>query len=789
MTNRAEKSRRRKRAILAASLAILAGGLSVMAFLWRQADASRRAAEAETRRAEASKLLTLAQLEVETFPTGGLAYYARSLELDDTPQARLAALRLLQRGPVARILDGTSGDSGVLSPDGRWLIAGPQIFAIDGQPRTIDPSGKGKLIFSADGKLLLRFKPGSPADGTYYLDAVESIERWTLPDLRVLSPVELKNGPIVKDLIPSGLVLFSVVDVGRRVFDVSLLPAGSLGEERPEPSLLGRLTGWPFGGRVDPSGRWLAGLDRGAPGRQRAGEERLLLRPLAFGDGVRAREVAKGVTNFGFSPQGQLLVAQDGTSDDILAWDLAIEGARPRVIATGSRSPDPWSVPEFSGDMSRLAMVSGAESSVYLWNLETPLDRRPTVLPIAALSGHQTARFLPGGQWLVSQHGSSAAFWPADWPSARVVHPHEDPGFAWIGDFAFSPDAKWIASCSNQTGLHLWPLEAGLGSDRIVPNRCVGLTFDATGSHVVTSRHQFDLHRVAIDASEPEVAFRRKAPVGIVRAIVVEATGRRAVSAHTGEDALVVWDLVSGESRAMDLLAGCRDQDALPEAPCSVWSLALLADGSLWSGGGSGVRRWDIDSGEAEWIVGPDPDLLTEVRSSPEGRHLLMWLGPHEPGGSTEADGVPARENDILWRDLESGKERTVEGLPELEGDEAIALGPAGDILAVTTSAGAVWLRRVSGGEPHLLVGPEEQMQEVNFSPDGRWVAARSSKQIWIWPVPDLDKTPFHLLPLEALLARIESLTNVRAVEDPETASGWKLEFGPFPGWEKVPTW
>ncbi len=28
-----------------------------------------------------------------------------------------------------------------------------------------------------------------------------------------------------------------------------------------------------------------------------------------------------------------------------------------------------------------------------------------------------------------------------------------------------------------------------------------------------------------------------------------------------------------------------------------------------------------------------------------------------------------------------------------------------------------------------------------------------------------------------------------RAVEDPDSPSGWKLDVGPFPGWETVPTW
>lgn len=39
------------------------------------------------------------------------------------------------------------------------------------------------------------------------------------------------------------------------------------------------------------------------------------------------------------------------------------------------------------------------------------------------------------------------------------------------------------------------------------------------------------------------------------------------------------------------------------------------------------------------------------------------------------------------------------------------------------------------------------------------------------------------------LLAKLCSLTNLRAVENPASDSGWKLEPGPFPGWAEVPDW
>jgi len=48
---------------------------------------------------------------------------------------------------------------------------------------------------------------------------------------------------------------------------------------------------------------------------------------------------------------------------------------------------------------------------------------------------------------------------------------------------------------------------------------------------------------------------------------------------------------------------------------------------------------------------------------------------------------------------------------------------------------------------------------------------------------------PLHTLPYDALLTRLRALTNLRVVPDPASATGYKLEPGPFPGWANAPEW
>jgi len=38
-------------------------------------------------------------------------------------------------------------------------------------------------------------------------------------------------------------------------------------------------------------------------------------------------------------------------------------------------------------------------------------------------------------------------------------------------------------------------------------------------------------------------------------------------------------------------------------------------------------------------------------------------------------------------------------------------------------------------------------------------------------------------------LERLRALTNVRIVEDENALSGYRVDVGPFPGWETVPSW
>jgi WD40 repeat protein len=115
-------------------------------------------------------------------------------------------------------------------------------------------------------------------------------------------------------------------------------------------------------------------------------------------------------------------------------------------------------------------------------------------------------------------------------------------------------------------------------------------------------------------------------------------------------------------------------------------------------------------------------------------------------------------------------------------------LDPSGDVLVTGDKDGMVRVGRLSGGEPHLLAGHKGVVDRVAVSPDLKWVASSGEDNtLRLWPMPDLSKPPLHTLPHDELVVKLKSLTNLRAVRDPKSPTGWTIEIGTFPRLEEHP--
>ncbi len=107
----------------------------------------------------------------------------------------------------------------------------------------------------------------------------------------------------------------------------------------------------------------------------------------------------------------------------------------------------------------------------------------------------------------------------------------------------------------------------------------------------------------------------------------------------------------------------------------------------------------------------------------------------------------------------------------------SLALDPSGTALVTGDRDGTVRVGPLTGEEPHLLFGHSGSVWSVAVSPDGRWIASGSEDGTFrLWAMPDLSKPPLYTLPHAELLAKLRSLTNLRAVPDPVSDTGWKVD-------------
>ncbi|MEJ2085156.1 MAG: hypothetical protein P8Y44_05675 [Acidobacteriota bacterium] len=385
------------------------------------------------------------------------------------------------------------------------------------------------------------------------------------------------------------------------------------------------------------------------------------------------------------------------------------------------------------------------------------------------------ATFAPGGRWLATAAYNVVGLWPLPSTSPRILEGHRWP----VLDLEFTPDGRRLVSIDRLGFVGLWELDSGESRDLAQVGQWRMLDVDPNGRFVAVA-HQGGALLVPLDGGSPR-SLDGFAPETWVVAVAVDPQGRRVAAAPRqgtpDEKVIRIWDLESEESWTLGPIDEGRE--AGKDWQEGVGDLAFLPDGSLVSVGAGGLRLWSPGEGSPK-IIAPTQEQA-KMALSGDGPSVAYIAG-------VDNDFDTTTETTVKITNLETSTTRYVPS----HGDSVwpVAVDATGTILVSGGDDGIVRVGPVSGEEPHLLLGHGDSVWAVAISPDGRWIASGGEdRTIRIWPMPDLSKPPLQTLPHDALVAKLRSLTNVQVVEDAASTTGWKIDVGPFPGWEEVPEW